>query len=66
MGKPRSNRQWAQDVETRLNRLENSLYPWQVVVGAHGDLMAYNLETGARHVLAARTIDSQVMPGGGA
>lgn len=65
MGKPRSNKEWADLVETRLSRLERSTYPWQITVGRHGDLMAYNINTGARHVIAANTIDSQVQPGEG-
>ena len=57
--RPKDDAEWARQVERRLAKLENRLYPWQVVKGANGDLVAYNLATGQRTVIAALDIDDQ-------
>lgn len=56
---PKDDAAWARQVERRLARLENSLYPWQVTKGANGDLVAYHLATGQRTVIAELDIDDQ-------
>jgi hypothetical protein len=50
-------------VERRLAKLENRLHPWQVVKGANGDLVAYNLATGQRTVIAELAIGNQPVEG---
>lgn len=62
-GRPKDDAEWARQVERRLTRLESSLLPWQVVKGANGDLVAYNVATGQRTVLAALDIDDQPTKG---
>lgn len=60
MSRPlRDDSDWVRQVERRLAKLENSLHPWQVRKGANGDLVAYNLATGQRTVIAALDIDNQ-------
>ena len=54
---PKDDAAWARQVERRLARLENALYPWQVTKGANGDLVAYHLATGQRSVRAELDID---------
>lgn len=60
---PKDDLEWARQVERRLAKLENRLHPWQVVVGANGDLVAYHLATGQRSVIAALDIDDQPRQG---
>ena len=60
---PRDNEDWARRVERRLTKLERGLYPWQVTKGANGDLVAYNLATGQRSVIAELDIDDQPAEG---
>ena len=60
---PKDDAAWARQVERRLARLENALYPWQVTKGANGDLVAYNLATGQRSVIAALEIGNQPVEG---
>ena len=60
MSRPlRDDSDWVRQVERRLAKLENSLHPWQVRKGANGDLVAYNLATGQRTVIAALDIGNQ-------
>ena len=61
--RPKDDAEWARQVERRLAKLENRLHPWQVVKGANGDLVAYNVATGQRTVLAALDIDDQPTKG---
>lgn len=57
--RPRNDAEWARQVERRLRRLESRLHPWQVEKGANGDLVAYNVATGQRTVIAELAIDDQ-------
>ena len=61
--RPKDDTEWARQVERRLAKLENRLHPWQVVKGANGDLVAYNVATGQRSVIAALEIGNQPVEG---
>ena len=61
--RPKNDAEWARQVERRLAKLENRLHPWQVTKGANGDLVAYNLATGQRSVIAALEIGDQPVEG---
>lgn len=61
--RPKDDAEWARQVERRLTKLENRLHPWQVVKGANGDLVAYNLATGQRSVIAQLEIGNQPVEG---
>lgn len=52
MKSPRDDREYVQSLEKRISRLERRLLPWQLNVGAFGDLVADNLETGRRVTVA--------------
>lgn len=55
----RSDAQYIQGLERRITRLENQYLPWQITKGRYGDLVATNLDTGTRVVIAARTHEPQ-------
>lgn len=49
---PKTDSEYVARLERRLSKLERSLLPWQLNVGAYGDLVADNLNTGRRVVIA--------------
>ena len=59
MKKPKNDQEYIQQLERRIRRLENALLPWQLHVGAYGDLVADNLDSGRRVVIARRATNPQ-------
>lgn len=55
----RSDREYVASLERRIRRLESALLPWQLRVGRFGDLVADNLDTGVRVVVARRETEPQ-------
>lgn len=56
---PRTDSDYVRSLERRISRLENAYLPWQISKGRYGDLVATNLDTGTRVVIAARTHEPQ-------
>lgn len=57
---PKTDVDYIASLERRIRRLENQYLPWQISVGRYGDLVATNLDTGRRVVVAARENYRQV------
>lgn len=56
---PRTDADVISQLDKRIRMLENQYLPWQITVGRFGDLVATNLDTGVRSVIAARQIEPQ-------
>lgn len=55
----RTDAEYIAELERRVRRLERALGPWQLSVGRYGDLVADNLDTGVRTVVARRESEPQ-------
>lgn len=55
----RSDAEYIRQLERRVRRLENMIMPWQLKTGRFGDLVADNLDTGVRVVVARREAEPQ-------
>lgn len=56
---PRTDSDYVRSLERRITRLENAHLPWQISKGRYGDLVATNLDTGKRVIIAARSTEPQ-------
>ena len=59
MKTPKTDAEYIAQLERRSRRLENLFLPWQVGVGRYGDLVATNLDTGVRVMIAAKSTEPQ-------